>query len=61
MGNELAYRMWDGADVKKLKDGKASDAMDDLMDRLFKDGQVSVTQSAMFLDSTMIIPTGKEL
>lgn len=57
MGNELAYRMLDSSDVEKLKDGKASAFRDDVLNNLLKGGQVSFTQSVMFLDSTLIIPT----
>ena len=58
MGNELAYGMVDGSDVKKLRDGKARSFFDDLAKQLLKEGEVAVTQSAMFMDTTMVIPTG---
>ena len=59
LGNELAYGMLDGSDVKKLRDGKAQSFFDDLAKKLLKDGEVALTQSAMFMDTTMVIPTGR--
>ena len=59
MGNELAFGTLDGSDLKKLRAGKARSFLDDLVKRLVKDGEVSVTQSAVVLDTTMVIPTGQ--
>ncbi|XP_076440191.1 uncharacterized protein LOC143279842 [Babylonia areolata] len=56
-GNELAYGVLDGSGIRKLREGKAQSFFDDLAKKLMKDGQVSFTQSAVFLDTTIIIPT----
>ncbi|KAL8574007.1 hypothetical protein ACOMHN_029454 [Nucella lapillus] len=56
-GNELAFGMIDGSSVRKLREGKAQSFFDDLVKKLMKDGEVSFTQSAVFLDTTITFPT----
>ena len=58
MGNELAFSSVEGRQLSKLREGQAKAFFDDLAAKLIKDGEVSLTQSAMFLDTSIIIPTG---
>ena len=57
-GNEMSYTHFKGID--SFTDGKKFNLLETLI-RMSKEHDYSITQSIMFLDSTMIIPTSSGL
>lgn len=62
-GNELAFKGLDGDDVAKWRNrgDKKKSLMDEVLEKLAKNEELSFTQSAIFLDSSIIIPTAAGL